>query len=131
MKTSESTVELTKALIKFHALVGNIKKSANNPFFKSSYAPLNEVLGVIAKPLQESGLTFVQFPSGRYELTTRLMHMSGEYMEASFKMPPAKEDPQGHGSVITYQRRYALTSILGLNDGDDDGNAASRPQQRR
>jgi hypothetical protein len=41
-------------------------------------------------------------------------------------MKPAKEDPQAYGSVITYQRRYALGAILGLNiDEDDDGNKAS------
>ena len=43
-------------------------------------------------------------------------------------MRPTKNDPQGLGSVITYQRRYALGAILGLNiDDDDDGNRASRP----
>ena len=38
-------------------------------------------------------------------------------------MTPTKNDPQGAGSVITYQRRYALGAILGLNiDEDNDGN---------
>lgn len=44
----------------------------------------------------------------------------------SFVMPLAKADPQGAGSAITYARRYALVSMLGLNvDEDDDGNHAS------
>jgi len=43
-------------------------------------------------------------------------------------MKPVKNDPQGQGSAITYQRRYALGAILGLNiDADDDGNQASKP----
>jgi hypothetical protein len=38
-------------------------------------------------------------------------------------MRPVKETPQERGSTITYQRRYALTAMLGLNvDDDDDGN---------
>ena len=35
-------------------------------------------------------------------------------------MNPVKNDPQGKGSVITYQRRYALAAVLGLNVEDDD-----------
>ncbi len=42
-------------------------------------------------------------------------------------MTPVKNDPQGIGSCITYQKRYALTSILNLSisDPDDDGNYAT------
>jgi hypothetical protein len=56
------------------------------------------------------------------------MHVSGEWMSESYEMQPTKHDPQGAGSVITYQRRYALGAILGLNiDEDDDANKASQP----
>jgi excinuclease UvrABC ATPase subunit len=42
-------------------------------------------------------------------------------------LTPAKNDPQGQGSAITYMRRYALSAILGIaTEEDDDGNAASR-----
>ena len=41
-------------------------------------------------------------------------------------MPLAKLDPQGYGSAITYARRYALASVLGIVAGeDDDANAAT------
>ena len=54
------------------------------------------------------------------------MHISGEWISEKFYMKPTKVDPQAYGSVITYQRRYALSAILGLNtDSDDDGNKAS------
>jgi hypothetical protein len=55
------------------------------------------------------------------------MHTSGEYFQAEFEIAPAKNDPQGVGSAITYQKRYALAAVLGLKiqDEDDDGNAAS------
>jgi hypothetical protein len=53
---------------------------------------------------------------------------SGEYISANSTMHPTKSDPQSIGSAITYHRRYALCSILGLNvDEDDDGNKASAP----
>jgi hypothetical protein len=56
------------------------------------------------------------------------MHTSGEYIWSNYEMRPVKDDPQGRGSCITYQRRYALASVLGLNiDDDDDANEASKP----
>lgn len=128
MQTSPNTTEITKALLAFHAEIGKISRDSENPFFKSSYASLTNILDAIKDPLAKSKLTFVQFPTGEHGLTTRIMHESGEWMEDSFTMVPAKNDPQGTGSAITYQRRYALGAILGLNiDTDDDGNAASNP----
>jgi len=128
MTTSENTIEITKALVAFHREIGKISKDAKNPFFKSDYATLSNILEAIKEPLDSNGLTFVQFPDGENGLTTRLMHESGEWLEATYKMVPAKNDPQGLGSAITYQRRYSLGAVLGLNiDNDDDGNAASAP----
>jgi hypothetical protein len=81
---------------------------------------------VVKQPLVDNGLSFVQFPRGKYGLETMLMHTSGEWLSQSYEMEPTKRDPQGAGSVITYQRRYALGAILGLNiDVDDDGNKGS------
>jgi hypothetical protein len=128
MEQSESIKELAGALNKFQGAVEKIKKSETNPFFKSKYADLSAILDVIRQPLVENGLSFVQFPTGKNILTTQLMHISGEWMRDSYEMKPTKDDPQGAGSVITYQRRYALGAILGLNiDNDDDANKASEP----
>lgn len=128
MDKSQTINHIAAGLAKFHAAVGKIKKSADNPFFKSKYAPLPDILEAIAEPLQTAGLTFAQFPDGD-SLTTVLMHVeSGEWMQASYAMHPVKSDPQSVGSAITYARRYALAAILGLNvDEDDDGNKASQP----
>lgn len=127
MEQSESIKSIAVALCGFHSEVGKIKKTNVNPFFKSKYADLSSILDVIEAPLNENGLSFVQFPTGENGLTTMLMHVSGEWIKESFIMHPTKNDPQGLGSAITYQRRYALGAILGLNiDIDDDGNAASR-----
>lgn len=127
MEKSTTIGELAKAMIKFHLKVDKIKKDAKNPFFKSTYASLSNILEQIDTPLIESGLAVCQFPSGDHGLTTIIMHESGEFLQAEYTMKPVKDDPQGIGSSITYQRRYALASALGLNiDDDDDGNAASK-----
>lgn len=126
MEKSESIKEIAIALCKFSGLVEKIKKTETNPFFKSKYADLSGILDVIKEPLIECELSIVQMPKGKYGLETMIMHSSGEWMSGEYEMKPTKEDPQNAGSVITYQRRYALGAVLGLNiDKDDDGNAGS------
>lgn len=126
MQKSESIKNLTKALITFHVKVDTIKKDAKNPFFKSSYASLTNILDGINDALIESGLCVAQFPEGDYGLETILMHESGEWIQSNYTMKPVKDDPQSRGSAITYARRYALAAILSLNiDDDDDGNLAT------
>jgi len=105
MNKSTTIGELAKALSVFHLKVDTVKKDAKNPFFKSSYASLSNILDAINDPLIESGLSFSQFPNGDNGLTTILMHgESGEFIESTYTMKPVKDDPQGRGSVITYQR---------------------------
>lgn len=126
MERSESIKSLAIALCKFQGSVAKVKKEATNPFFKSKYATLANILDVISKPLSENGLAVSQLPVGETGLTTILMHESGEFIMETYQMKPVKNDPQGIGSSITYQRRYAIGAVLGLNiDDDDDGNGAS------
>lgn len=135
MTTSESIKAICTALVAFHKEVGKIAKDASNPFFKSKYASLSNILDGISEPLVNNGLSILQFPEGEVGLTTRLVHVSGEWMESTYNMQPVKNTPQDRGSAITYQRRYAVGAILSLNiDDDDDGNVASgkgsTPQQQ-
>lgn len=145
MNKSASIANIAKALVTFHGLVGKIPKDSNNPFFKSKYASLSDILDKIQGPLNDSELTYVQFP-GKEGLTTMLMHpASGEWIEDTYDVKPIPDylkekdrdgnvlwrgseyiTPQSLGSAITYARRYSIGAILGLNiDEDDDGNAAS------
>ena len=127
MNKSESLKEISKALTSFHTKINKIGKDSKNPFFKSKYASLSNILDAIEHPLADCGLNICQFPTGQNGLTSILMHQSGEYISAEYEMKPVKDDPQGRGSCITYQRRYALAAILSLNiDEDDDGNRASQ-----
>lgn len=131
MQKSDSISNIAKALILFHTKVDKIKKNAENPFFKKKYADLSNILDVIQIPMAESGLSFTQLPVGICSLVTILMHDSGEYIMAEYEMRPVKDDPQGRGSTITYQRRYALQAMLGLNiEEDDDGNAGSKGKDK-
>lgn len=135
MKTSEQIEKLAEALSKAQGAMDAADKDAINPHFGKKYADLASVWRACRKPLADNGLSVIQSPevsANGLEITTRLMHSSGQWMESTLPMHPTKNDPQGVGSAITYGRRYGLCSMLGIvADEDDDGNGASIPQQRR
>lgn len=129
MNKSESIQELAAALSKFQGEIKNPSNTATNPFFKSKYAPLNDVLNLVRPILSKHGLSVVQAPSGDGEnivVTTTLLHESGEWMEfPELILKADKPTAQGAGSAITYARRYAISAILGISsEDDDDGNHA-------
>lgn len=106
-----------------------IKKTDKNPFFKSNYAGLPSILEVVLPIIHSHGLYICQSPvaeDGKVGVHTVISDGAGNQIKGSFTLPLAKNDPQGAGSAITYARRYALVSMLGLNvDEDDDANHAS------
>ena len=128
MEKSDSITKIADALCKFQGSMNGIKKDASNPFFKSRYASLGAIIEDTREPLSKNGLSYAQFPTGEYGLETILMHTSGEWIKARYDMKPVDQKPQSLGSALTYQRRYALCAILGLQVEDDDANEASKPK---
>jgi hypothetical protein len=117
---------LYKKLSDFQSKCPLIKKDADNPFFKSKYAPLESILPVIIPLLRDCGLVFTQIPDGECLITRIIDIDSGEFVEGRANLVSDKQTAQAQGSAITYMRRYALVAMLGLNtDEDDDGNVAS------
>ena len=133
---SESIIELSKAFAMFQSEVNNPINSTTNSFFKNKYATLGDVLNEVRPVLAKNGLSILQMPSGDgglVQLTTLIMHTSGEWIETEpIVMRPEKSNAQGMGSVLTYARRYSLSAILGVaSEDDDDGNQASQPQKSK
>ena len=132
MNTSASITKLSVALVKAQGELNAVSKDGKNPHFKSTYATLQNIVESTRDVLHRHGLAVVQTFSqtdGTYiDLTTTLVHESGEWISGTITMRPTKPDPQGLGSAATYARRYAYAAILGIvADDDDDGNAASAP----
>ena len=126
MEKSQTISELSKALVSFQSEMETIGYDANNPFFKSKYATLTNLVECSKKVLSKHGLAVTQLAEDEGAITTVLMHTSGEYLSSKLTLKPVKDDPQGRGSCLTYARRYSYASILGLvSDEDDDGNKAS------
>jgi hypothetical protein len=129
MKTSKTITKIMPALLKAQIEIGSAKKDAVNPFFKSSYSTLGEVMEVCKEPLNKNGIIVLQ-PSGITKnggeyIETILIHESGEFLTSRIKLTPAKEnDPQAQGSAVSYAKRYALQAMLFIPSEDDDGEKA-------
>lgn len=125
---SPSIEELSKALHQAQASLNGVVKDAKNPHFKSRYATLENVIDAAKTPLQSAGLAFTQAPGaivdGSVEITTMLMHSSGQWLRSTLHVPLSKRDAQAVGSAITYGCRYALMATLGLPPVDDDAESA-------
>ena len=132
MNMSPEISALAKALSQAQKEMGAAKKTADNPYFKSSYADLSEVFNAIREPLTKNGLSIVQAidPDPEYaRVETILFHESGQWISSMICLKPVKGDPQGMGSAITYGRRYSLSAIVGIaSEEEDDGNEASKPK---
>jgi hypothetical protein len=119
---------LALALSKAQGVMKHAIKDSNNPHFKSKYADLTSCLEAVREPLSKHGLAIVQLPSrsaeGLVELTTMLIHESGQWIGSTASTRIAKDDAQGMGSALSYLRRYCLMSITGLGADDDDGEQA-------
>lgn len=127
---------LSEALVAAQAEMPAVDRDGTNPHFKSKFATLGNLLAKAKPVLNKHGLAVAQFPAkdeqGNPTLVTVLLHKSGERMEYEAPLLLPKNDPQGQGSAITYMRRYALASALGICDqDDDDGTAGSRPTTTR
>lgn len=127
--------ELLKGLTKFRAQIKQPKLDASNPFFKSSYLTLTGLITAIDEAIKGTGLSYNQIIADNGQaaaVQTIITHESGGILITKpFTLRPAKADPQGIGSATTYARRYQLQALFGIaGEKDDDGNAASNPQQR-
>lgn len=126
MNKSDTIGELAKALSIFQMQVRQPMKDKANPFFKSKYVPLENVVEAITETAGNHGLSFIQYPLNKEDqvgVITILMHSSGEWIESEpIFAKPGKQDAQAAGSVITYLKRYSLSAVFGItSDEDDDG----------
>lgn len=132
-KVSDDISDISKRLIEFHTKIKSIEKDQSNAFFKNKYATLDSILSTIRPVLAECGLSILQFPIQANDhgvaIKTILMSESGQYIESdSMAITPGKLESQLFGSIITYSRRYSLSSILALSFEEDDDGCSSSPQ---
>jgi hypothetical protein len=120
---------ISTKLFQIQKEIGKITKGANNPFFKSKYYDINQLLEHTLPILQKNKVVILQ-PIIENEVQTILRCTETGEEEVSAIPLSQGLDAQKKGSEITYFRRYTLASLLALQSDDDDGNSASnrKPQ---
>src|SRR6201981_1118569 len=134
-RSSESVGALAAALAKAQAEITNPEKSLTativSPFPREGsrtfrYAPLSSGLDLVRKCLGQHEIATVQATaidgeSGLIKLTTTLVHASGEWVSSDWPVCPGSETAAPHrlGAALTYARRYALFTLVGIAGEDD------------
>lgn len=137
--TSEEINEIAMALSKAQGEYQQVGQNRQNPFFKSQYADLDAIINAARPALCKYGLAFYQFtklsPNGPTVLHSRIIHSSGQWLESRARVIPVKNDMQAYGSALTYQKRYAAATLLGITSSndplDDDAEIVQRPAQQQ
>ncbi len=133
--SSTSVGALAAALAKAQAEIANPEKSLTativSPFPREGsrtfrYAPLSSGLDLVRKCLGQHEIATVQATaidrdSGLIRLTTTLVHASGEWVSSDWPVCPVSETAAPHrlGAALTYARRYALFTLVGIAGEDD------------
>ncbi len=133
---SKNCVDLVSAaLVECQGKLKSAHMDATNPFFKSKYATLGAIIEASREPLYNAGLAVqqnVDLIGGVVSVHTIIRHKSGQCLDGGTMALPIGEndrnsDAQLAGSIMTYLKRYAWASVLGIYaDSDDDGNNAPR-----
>jgi len=135
---SDSIKSLAEALARAQAEMPPAQMNAVNPFLKNRFADLGSIISTAQPVLKKHGLAVSQLPvseNGEVGITTILMHESGEWLETTVSLPlineKGKSSAQVAGSIITYLRRYSLSSVLNMYaDEDVDGGGQQDEKQK-
>jgi hypothetical protein len=135
-RSSESVGALAAALARAQAQLVNPEKSLTGVIQTGRpgegggrsfrYAPLSSGLDIVRRALGQHEIATVQStaidqPTGMVNLTTTLAHASGEWIASDWPVCPIAEtaNPQRMGAALTYARRYALFTLVGIAGEDD------------
>src|SRR5262249_16038940 len=134
-RSSETVAALASALAKAQAELINPEKSltatirTGRPGERERsfrYAPLSSGLDIVRTTLPHHAIATLQPPPidqtpGMLHLPTTLAHASGEWIASDWPVCPIAETANPHrmGAALTYARRYALFTLVGIAGEDD------------
>jgi hypothetical protein len=134
-RSSDSIASLAAALAKAQMLLTNPEKSLtatvgsdryDEPGRTFRYAPLSSGLDIVRKVLGQHEIATVQTTAidpdiQTVSLTTVLAHSSGEWIASDWPVCALSEmaTPRRMGAALTYARRYALFTLVGIAGEED------------
>src|ERR1019366_1600485 len=133
-RSSESTAAIATALAKAQtelsnpekAMVGTVYNNSSDTSQSFRYASLSSGLDIVRKALGGHQIAIAQTTdidraSGTVNLTTLLLHTSGEWISSDWPVCQLSETsaPRRMGAALTYARRYALFTMVGIAREDD------------
>jgi len=133
-RSSESVAAIATALAKAQtelsnpekAMVGKVYNAASDNPQSFRYASLASGLDIIRKTLGGQQIAVAQTTdidraNGTVTLTTVLLHTSGEWISSDWPVCQTSETsaPRRMGAALTYARRYALFTMVGIAGEDD------------
>ena len=128
------TDNLINALIKAQQEIDHVVQDGNNPFFKSDYATLKEVIDSVKKPLNDNGILLQQeshnCDNGACVETIFYGH-GGKISTGRVTIPAVKHDPQAFGSALSYAKRYSLLLACGVATKKEDDDAEAAMQRNK
>ena len=138
MQTSETLIKITPALLAVQTKTPTLGKDKQGYGYR--YVTLDHIIETLKPICNAEGIAIIQTVGNADNavcITTRLQHVSGEFIEDSFQLPATTmkgvNNTQAMGASISYGRRYGLTAILSIaTDEDTDGIVkAEKPQQQK
>src|SRR5215470_6639036 len=134
-RSSETIGNISGALAKAQVELTNPEKSLvatiRSPFPREAdrtfrYAPLSSGLDIVRKSLGRHEIATIQSTEidqegGLLRLTTILAHSSGEWVSSEWPVCQIADisSAQRMGAALTYARRYALFTLVGIAGEDD------------
>ena len=133
MQCSENVAEIAQALAQAQIELANPEKEAlgriiepNGRDVSFRYASLASGLEIVRKTLGGHKIAVIQTTDvdralGLVNLTTKLMHASGQWLSSEWPVCRLADTaaPRRMGAALTYARRYALFAMVGIAGEDD------------
>src|ERR1700736_2546165 len=145
-RSSESVAAIATALAKAQtelsnpekAMVGTVYNNRSDSPQSFRYASLSNGLDIVRKTLGGQQIAIAQTTdidraNGMVNLTTLLLHTSGEWISSDWPVCRTSDTsaPRRMGAALTYARRYALFTMVGIAGGDDlDAPAVTKEQPK-
>lgn len=138
MRQSESINTLLKSLTMAQSEYPTLPKDKKG--YGYNYTDLDTVITTIKPIFEKNKLGFIQslttLENGKNGITTRIFSVEGEWIEDTIALPDvamAKTNAaQNLGASITYMRRYALCSMLGISSDEDvDATTTTETQSKQ